>query len=292
MVPFLPSQQGCPIRVRTTASATHATAFPLMGTLERPFREIRAVHDADTVRVYQAYSDKIADLAVSANSFRAPLAAGCWSATRMTWIKPSAVWMAYRCGWTTMKDRGQARVLALDLSRSRFEELLRGAKLAHDDGEGCKASQVVVQWDPEREMDPAANGARDARTRGTTNVRSIQIGLRGDAVQALLDPAFVLRISDVTSSFRQASALLAAGDESGARAALWPETPEAPMVVPVDLRAVLKMDEEAPVPSPAPAAAPRTGPSAEEATTPPETVIQTPQQPLNATPLRRRPIAW
>ena len=246
-----------------------------MGTLERPFREIRAVHDADTVRVYQAYSDKIADLAVSANSFRAPLAAGCWSATRMTWIKPSAVWMAYRCGWTTMKDRGQARVLALDLSRSRFEELLRGAKLAHDGGAGCKASQVVVQWDPEREMDPAATGARDALTRGTTSVRSIQIGLRGDGVQALLDPAFVLRISDVTSSFRQAGALLAAGDESGARAALWPETPEAPMVVPVDLRAVLKMDEEAPVPSPAPAAAPRTGarPSAEEATTPPETVI-------------------
>ena len=102
----------------------------------------------------------------------------------------------------------------------------------------------------------------------------------------------MLRITDVTSSFRQAGALLAAGDESGARAALWPETPEAPMVVPVDLRAVLKMDEEAPVPSPAPAAAPRTGPSAEEATTPPETVIQTPQQPLNATPLRRRPIAW
>ena len=93
-------------------------------------------------------------------------------------------------------------------------------------------------------------------------------GLRGDAVQALLDPAFVLRISDVTSSFRQAGALLAAGDESGARAALWPETPEAPMVVPGDLRAVLKMDEEAPAPSPAPAAAPRTG-----ATAPPETVI-------------------
>ena len=127
-------------------------------------------------------------------------------------------------------------------------------------------------------MDPAATGARDALTRGTTSVRSIQIGLRGDGVQALLDPAFVLRISDVTCSFRQAGALLAAGDESGARAALWPETPEAPMAVPVDLRAVLKMDEEAPGRLGRrlhQAAAPRTGaqPSAEEATTPPETVI-------------------
>merc|ERR1719145_468084 len=91
-----------------------------------PFREIRAVYDEDTVRVYQAYNDAIADAAVAANSFRAPQEAGLWSASRMTWIKPSAVWMAYRCGWSTMKDKNQARVLALELSRPRFEELLIG----------------------------------------------------------------------------------------------------------------------------------------------------------------------
>merc|ERR1712084_3196 len=81
------------------------------------FREIRAIHDDATVRVYQAYNVEIADAAAAANSFRAPLEAGTWSSTRMTWIKPSAVWMAYRCGWTIMKDRNQARVLALDVSR-------------------------------------------------------------------------------------------------------------------------------------------------------------------------------
>merc|ERR1719215_1155627 len=111
----------------------------------RSFREIRAIFDDSTVRVYQAYNDAIADLAVEANSFEAPLKAGCWSATRMTWIKPSAVWMAYRCGWTTMKDKNQARVLALDLDRERFEELLMGAKLSHGAGAACKQSPVVVQ---------------------------------------------------------------------------------------------------------------------------------------------------
>ncbi|CAE8641938.1 unnamed protein product, partial [Polarella glacialis] len=88
---------------------------------ELPFREIRAIHDEGAVRVYQAYNDAIADAAVAANSFSGPLEQGLWSATRMTWIKPSAVWMAYRCGWTSLKDKNQARVLALDLSRAGFE---------------------------------------------------------------------------------------------------------------------------------------------------------------------------
>mmetsp|Transcript_5491 Transcript_5491/g.9086 ORF Transcript_5491/g.9086 Transcript_5491/m.9086 type:complete len:222 (-) Transcript_5491:77-742(-) len=99
--------------------------------MESAFREIRALHDETTVRVYQAYNDEIADAAVAANSFQGALDAGVWSLSRMSWVKPSAVWMAYRCGWTTLKDKNQRRVLALDLSRPRFEELLMGARLSH-----------------------------------------------------------------------------------------------------------------------------------------------------------------
>lgn len=211
--------------------------------------EIRALHDDEFVRVYQAYSDEIADLAVAANSFEAPRAAGCWSATRMTWIKPSAVWMAYRCGWTTMKDKKQARVLALDLSRPAFEELLMSARLAHK-GEGggtgkCRDSSVVVQWDPEREMLATAE-AKQVLTRGLSNVRSIQIGLRGPAVTKLLDPAFVLRISDVTSDFREAAAALSANEIDAARAALWRHGTERVMEVDAVLREVLGMDHPSP----------------------------------------------
>ena len=150
------------------------------------FREIRACYDNDVVRVYQAYNDEIADLA---NSFHAPLAAGKWSATRMTWIKPSAVWMAYRCGWSTLKDKNQARVLALDLSRPKFEELLMTARLSHGSpAEACGEGSVVVQWDPERVMHPQAE-RKQVLTRPLTNVRSIQIGLRGAAVSALMRPS-------------------------------------------------------------------------------------------------------
>jgi len=213
-----------------------------------PFRQIRALHDDEFVRVYQAYSDDIADKAVQANSFEAPRAAGIWSAERMTWIKPSAVWMAYRCGWSTMKDKKQARVLALDLSRARFEEMMMGARLAHggESGKGtCKDAPVVVQWDPEREMFHEAE-AKQVLTRGLTDVRSIQIGLRGPSVAMLLDPTFVLRITDVTEDFREAASKLAANDKTAAAAALWRHGAERPMEVPAPLRAVLGMDVEAP----------------------------------------------
>lgn len=222
-----------------SAAAPSAAAPSAVPT---PCREIRAVHDAGTVRVYQAYSDAIADLALPSNSFDAPRAAGVWSDARMTWIKPSAVWMAYRCGWSTMKDRRQARVLALDLDRDGFEALLAEATLAHD--AAAKHAPVVVQWDPERAMDASAAG-KQVFTRPLGRVRSVQIGLRGAAVTRLLDPAFVRQISDVTPQFRDAAARLQAGDMDAAAAALWPRGRcERPMQLPAAVRAVLEMDVE------------------------------------------------
>jgi len=226
--------------------STYDTNVHLKSRSETPFREIRAIHDDEYVRVYQAYSDQIADLAVAANSFEAPRKAGCWSETRMTWVKPSAIWMAYRCGWSTMKDARQARVLALDLSRPKFEAMLMGASLStHDQSKGtCKDSSVVVQWDPEREMFPEAE-PKQVFTRGLTNVRSIQIGLRGPSVAMLLDPTFVLRIRDVTCNFREAAAALtSAKDVHGASTALWRHRVERPMQLPPALRQILCMDME------------------------------------------------
>ena len=89
-----------------------------------PTREIRAVWSNATVRVYQAYNAEIAEAAVRAQRFVAP-----WRPERMTWIKPSAVWMGYRCGWAA-KDANQARVLAIDLYRAAFDALLCEAVLS------------------------------------------------------------------------------------------------------------------------------------------------------------------
>ena len=65
---------------------------------EEQERKIYAKFDDKTIRVYQAYNNKIADEAIK---------------TRMTWIKPSFLWMMYRCGWAEKEN--QERVLAIDI---------------------------------------------------------------------------------------------------------------------------------------------------------------------------------
>jgi hypothetical protein len=50
-----------------------------------PEREIRAFYNSEFIRVYQAYSDEIADSAIQNNSFLS----SPFKMARMTWIKPS-----------------------------------------------------------------------------------------------------------------------------------------------------------------------------------------------------------
>ena len=167
---------------------------------------IRAVHTDRTVRVYQAYNDKIADAALEAQTFQLALDKGLWSPKRMTWIKPSKIWMAYRCGWTVLKDANQARVLAIDLKREKFEDLLAEA-IVHEPGtetaKRLRNQSVVVQWDPERLIAPKSGGGQ-VFTKPLVQMRSIQIGLRSPANKCLLDPQTVVRITDVTQDFRTA----------------------------------------------------------------------------------------
>ena len=54
-------------------------------------RNIYAVFDDKTIRVYQAYNNEIADEALKLGRFGSK-----FSLTRMTWIKPSFLWMMYR----------------------------------------------------------------------------------------------------------------------------------------------------------------------------------------------------
>ncbi len=53
-------------------------------------RNIYAVFDDKTIRVYQAYNNEIADEALKLGKFGSK-----FSLTRMTWIKPSFLWMMY-----------------------------------------------------------------------------------------------------------------------------------------------------------------------------------------------------
>ncbi|MPQ71796.1 MULTISPECIES: DUF4291 domain-containing protein [unclassified Pseudomonas] len=156
---------------------------------EIPHRQIRAVYDATTIRVYQDYSDAIADAALAQGKFASPP----FKMDRMTWIKPSFLWMMYRAGWG-FKDAGQKRILAIDITREGFEWALAHSCLSHADEsidmaewEAKKnASPVRVQWDPERDL-----------LLRPLEYRAIQIGLSKEAVQLYVNQ-WIQRITDVT----------------------------------------------------------------------------------------------
>jgi hypothetical protein len=209
------------------------------------YREIRAHVDPinDTIRVYQAYNDAIADAAIEANSFQGALDKGLWSPKRMSWIKPSAVWMGYRCGWTLFKDKNQTRVLALDVSRPILFDLFMKANVE----KGPKASNsdglLVVQWDPERRLDHESKKEKSFTNR-IPLTRSIQIGFRGGSI--LLDPKFVIQISDDTARFAEVGKLLSEGNTKEATLRLWPEDGslnEVTLEVPIEVQEALGMTE-------------------------------------------------
>jgi len=85
--------------------------------------KIYAKYDEKTIRVYQAYSDNIATQAVELQTFGDE-----FNMSRMTWIKPSFLWMMYRSGWAS-KD-GQNRILGIDIKREAFETIVNQAVLS------------------------------------------------------------------------------------------------------------------------------------------------------------------
>ncbi|MEJ2608815.1 MAG: DUF4291 domain-containing protein [Candidatus Thiodiazotropha sp.] len=156
-----------------------------------PFRQIRAQYNNKTIRVYQAYSNAIADSALKHGTFVSPP----FKMDRMTWIKPSFLWMMYRSGWGK-KDNGQNRILAIDMTREGFEWALEHSCLSHFE-KGTYAtkeewqtvknnSPVRIQWDPERniQLQPLEH-------------RAIQIGLSDQAVKLYVNE-WIDTITDIT----------------------------------------------------------------------------------------------
>ncbi len=184
-----------------------------------PVRQIRAQYDDATLRVYQAYSDTIAESALKHQTFVAPP----FKMERMTWIKPSFLWMMYRAGWG-YKDEGQARILAIDIAREGFEWALAHGCASHpepgmDEQEWDalkKRSPVRVQWDPERDLHHRP-----------LEHRAIQVGLSGEAVRLYIGD-WIQRITDVTPLAHQIHALVAEERLEEAKAALPIERPFLP----------------------------------------------------------------
>ncbi|WP_328994516.1 DUF4291 domain-containing protein [Kribbella sp. NBC_01245] len=182
-----------------------------------PARQVRAVFDDETITVYQAYSAAIATPAAANDSF----AGTPFKLDRMTWIKPSFLWMMYRSGWATKP--GQEHVLAIQATRTGFEEALALACLSHFDAEVYpdhatwaerkEVSPVRVQWDPERSiaLEPL-------------QWRSLQVGLSGSAALNYSNN-WIVQIDDVTEQVHEIHQAIAAGRPETARAKLPTERP-------------------------------------------------------------------
>ncbi|WP_129840613.1 DUF4291 domain-containing protein [Streptomyces sp. RFCAC02] len=194
---------------------------------QEPEYRVRALHTDATITVYQAYAPAIGRPAARDGRFPAT-----WRRTRMTWVKPSFLWMMHRCGWGTKQD--QETVLAVEITRDGFAWALRHACLSrhvpalHGDRGSWKReltrSPARVQWDPERDL-----------RLGPLPHRSLQLGLTGEAARRYADE-WIVSVTDVTPLARAVHARVRAGDTEGARRLLPAERP-----YPVDERVLARL---------------------------------------------------
>ncbi|MEU3653191.1 DUF4291 domain-containing protein [Streptomyces sp. NPDC032161] len=187
-----------------TAPSVPAPSVPVPATTApvRPQHEIRALYTDTTITVYQAYAPFIGQPA--ARDGRFPEA---WKRDRMTWIKPSFLWMMYRCGWA-MKE-GQETVLAVEIAREGFDWALAHSELSHyvrgvhaDRAawqDSLRRSPARVQWDPERDL-----------RLDRLPYRSLQLGLSGEASRRYADE-WTVSIRDVTPLARRIHEHVTAG---------------------------------------------------------------------------------
>jgi hypothetical protein len=177
-------------------------------------RQIRADFDAATIVVYQAYAPAVADAALAAGRFVAP-----FSFNRMTWIKPSLLWLMHRSNWA--RKPGQERILAVRITRAGWEEALTRAVLTapepavHGSAAAWRAAfdsaAVHVQWDPERSLRGAA-----------LNHYSIQVGV-GRALIRTYAEQWVTAVTDLTPTVRRVAELVRTGQGAKAQRLLPPE---------------------------------------------------------------------
>lgn len=170
--------------------------------------QIRASYTRDTIVVYQAFNDVIADAALRVGRFVAP-----FSLTRMTWIKPSLLWLMVRSHWATR--RGQERILQIQISRSGWDKALELGVLTYFEPrvhhsnrqwrEDFGKALVHIQWDPERSL----RGA-------TLPVNSIQVGLSRHIIDQYVNE-WIVGIDDMTDQIQKIRNLCLAGKSERAR---------------------------------------------------------------------------
>ncbi|WP_298417559.1 DUF4291 domain-containing protein [uncultured Kordia sp.] len=166
------------------------------------YQQIRAHFDGKTITVYQAYNKKIAVPAIKNNRFEAP-----FSFNRMTWIKPSFLWLMERSNYGTKSN--QEYIVGIKLKREAWEHLLTIGVLTHPDlniyksasqwQEQFDTAKVHIQWDPERTLKG-----------GKLEIRSIQVGISRFLINDF-NEKWIERIDDYTPVVKKINQLRKAG---------------------------------------------------------------------------------
>lgn len=171
-------------------------------------REIRAQYNDDTIVVYQAYSPQIAESAVKDQTFRSP-----FSFHRMTWVKPSFLWLMHRSNWAQKKN--QTRTLAIHVSRAGWDKALSLGVLTHpepavyrnhaDWDAQFQQATIHIQWDTERSL------------RGTgLNHYSIQVGISRHLIREFVDE-WIMKIEDVSATVARIREFKKTGNQKHAK---------------------------------------------------------------------------
>lgn len=161
--------------------------------------EIRATYTEEHIAVYSAFSSSIADVALQHQKLLPPFVYN-----RMTWIKPSYLWLMYRSDWGGRA--GMERTLRIWIKRSNWEAALAEAILTTPEKHVYKdvkkwrksldKARIRVQWDPERDI-------KNQRL----DYKSIQMGITAD-LSEVYAKKWIVKIEDLTEDTKAISSLV------------------------------------------------------------------------------------
>lgn len=190
------------------------------------YQEIRASYDRETITVYQAYNKQIALNAIKNNRFESP-----FSFNRMTWIKPSYLWLMERSNWA--KKPNQEYILGIKLKRPFWEKALSLGVLTHPNSavyasgfdweQQFRDALVHIQWDPERTLKG-----------GKLNERTIQVGISRQLIEEFNNES-IAEITDLTALTKKIYQLKLAGKYAAVKRLL-PKERVYPLAVDVEKR--------------------------------------------------------
>jgi len=189
---------------------------------------IIAQFSKDWIIVYQAFKDSIAEYAVANQKFGGP----DYDFNRMTWLKPSFLWMMYYSGWA--QHQNQENVLAIKMKRSGFDEILEYAVMStfYKEIYGTSKvwkdkladSDIHVQWEAYHDL-----------YGNKTDRRAAKIGIKGE-VQRRFNEEWILEIENITPYVVKQQNLLSANMVDHI------ELPQERAYAPADLTILQKID--------------------------------------------------